>query len=156
MKTANRAISSIFNTASPAETMRLAAAFARRLRGGEIIFLRGPIGAGKTVFVQGLAKALGMKAAPISASFTLMREYRSAKARLFHIDLFRLAPKDIANLGLETLLEVESAVIAAEWPDASGEFFPPDRLELEFALTGADGRKITAAAHGPSSRKLLK
>jgi tRNA threonylcarbamoyladenosine biosynthesis protein TsaE len=155
MKTANRAASNIFNSASPAQTMRLAAAFARRLKGGEIIFLRGPIGAGKTVFVQGLAKTLGMKAAPSSASFNLMREYRSAKARLFHIDLFRLSTKDIANLGLETLLEDEGAIIAAEWPDPACDFLPQDRLELEFALSGGDNRVITAKACGPKARRLI-
>ncbi|MFA5160943.1 MAG: tRNA (adenosine(37)-N6)-threonylcarbamoyltransferase complex ATPase subunit type 1 TsaE [Elusimicrobiales bacterium] len=153
MRTAAPKVSSISDSA--AATRRLAARLARRLRGGEIIFLRGPIGAGKTVFVQGLAKALGVKTAPSSASFNLMRQYRSPKLRLFHIDLFRLNSGETANLGLETLLEDPAAVIAAEWPDPAADFLPQDRLEIEIKLLAGGKRRITAAARGPLSGRLL-
>ena len=78
---------------SPEETLALARRFARALKGGEIVFLRGPIGAGKTVFVKGVAAALGLKSSPTSASFSLMKEYKNKRNRLFHIDLFRLCYK---------------------------------------------------------------
>jgi tRNA threonylcarbamoyladenosine biosynthesis protein TsaE len=156
MKTANRTTSSIFETASAAETMKLAARMARRLKGGEIILLRGPIGAGKTVFVQGLAKALGMTAQPVSASFNLMREYHGPQARMFHIDLFRLEEKDMANLGIEEILEDETAIIAAEWPDPATDLLPPDRLEIDITLRQGDARKIKLRAAGPRSEALLK
>ena len=62
-------------THSRQETLLLAAHFAQLLRGGEIVFLRGPIGAGKTVFVKGIAAALGLKSSPTSASFSLMKKF---------------------------------------------------------------------------------
>ena len=155
MKTANHTALNIFKTSSPAGTLKLAARLARKLSGGEVLFLRGPIGAGKTVLVQGLAKALGMTGRPTSASFNLMREYRSAKARLFHIDLFRLSESDIANLGLEEILEDDNAIIAAEWPDPAALLLPQDRLEIDIALTEGDGREISLRATGPRSEALL-
>ncbi|PIP16503.1 MAG: tRNA (adenosine(37)-N6)-threonylcarbamoyltransferase complex ATPase subunit type 1 TsaE, partial [bacterium (Candidatus Ratteibacteria) CG23_combo_of_CG06-09_8_20_14_all_48_7] len=64
-------------TRSPEETKKLASRIARRLKGGEIIVLTGPLGAGKTVFVKGLAKGLGMKEKLVrSPSFVLLAEYR--------------------------------------------------------------------------------
>jgi len=145
----------IFETACSADTRKLAAKLARKLRGGELIFLRGPIGAGKTVFVQGLAAALGVKSAPASASFNLVREYHSKKFKLFHIDLFRLREGDLANLGLEQLLEDSSAIIAAEWPDPAALFLPQDRLEIDIKLMGGDKRLLTARAYGPVSARIL-
>ena len=75
-------------SSSRQQTLAIAARFSRVLQGGEIIFLRGPIGAGKTVFVKGLASALGLKSSPTSASFSLMKKYQNKSHRLFHIDLF--------------------------------------------------------------------
>ena len=104
-------------TTSREQTLALAAAFARALQGGEIIFLRGPIGAGKTVFVKGIASALGLKSSPTSASFSLLKEYKNKHTRLFHIDLFRLEEGEVFNLGFEEMLQDEHAIILAEWPD---------------------------------------
>ena len=64
-------------THSSAQTLALAERFSSALKGGEIVFLRGPIGAGKTVFVKGIAAALGLKSSPTSASFSLMKEYKN-------------------------------------------------------------------------------
>ena len=61
-------------TTSAEHTLAIARRFAGALQGGEIIFLKGPIGAGKTVFVKGVAQALGLKSSPTSASFSLMKE----------------------------------------------------------------------------------
>ena len=94
----------ILYTHSPEETTALAQKFADLLQGGEIIFLRGPIGAGKTIFVKGIAQALGLKSSPTSASFSLMKRYQNRKKILFHIDLFRLSEDEIFNLGKEYLL----------------------------------------------------
>ena len=68
---------------SRAHTLEIAGRFARALRGGEIVFLRGPIGAGKTVFVKGVAQALSLKSSPTSASFSLMKAYQNKNTRLF-------------------------------------------------------------------------
>ena len=135
-------------SSSREETLSLAARFARSLQGGEIIFLRGPIGAGKTVFVKGVAAALGLRSSPTSASFSLMKKYYNQSHRLFHVDLFRLEEGEVFNLGFEEMLEDETAIILAEWPDPIRNLLPQDRLEMEFVLKQQDKREILLRSFG--------
>ena len=137
-------------------TLALASRFAHSLKGGEIIFLRGPIGAGKTVFVKGIAAAMGLKSSPTSASFSLMKEYKNKNHRLFHIDLFRLEEGEVFNLGFEEMLEDEKAVILAEWPDPIRHMLPQDRLEMDFILKEGDEREIALHSFGRVSDALLE
>ena len=143
-------------TSSREQTLALAGQFAHALQGGEIVFLRGPIGAGKTVFVKGVAAALGLKSSPTSASFSLMKEYKNKKHRLFHIDLFRLEEGEVFNLGFEEMLEDEHAVILAEWPDPICRMLPQDRLEMNFVLRQGDEREIELVSFGPDSQRMLE
>lgn len=143
-------------TSSREETLALAARFARALKGGEIIFLRGPIGAGKTVFVKGIAAALGLKSSPTSASFSLMKKYHNKSHRLFHIDLFRLSEGEVFNLGFEEMLEDEQAIILAEWPDPIAHLLPQDRLEMDFVLQQGNVREIRLASFGRVSDLCLE
>ena len=155
------------HTASREETLSLATRFAKKLRGGEIIFLRGPIGAGKTVFVKGIAEALklknrpfskltGDKSSPTSVSFSLLKEYKNKQVRLFHIDLFRLEEGEVFNLGFEEMLEDERAIILAEWPDPIAYMLPADRLEIKVILEGSDHRTIEVSSYGRVSDALLE
>ena len=143
-------------TQSREHTLLLAAQFAQLLKGGEIVFLRGPIGAGKTVFVKGVAAALGLSGSPVSASFSLLKEYRNKTRRLFHIDLFRLEEGEVFNLGFEEMLEDEHAIILAEWPDPIARMLPADRLELNFVLEEGDERTLELSSFGPVSERLLE
>lgn len=147
--------SSIFKSHNEEDTKRLASFLAELVSGGEVIFLRGPIGAGKTTFVKGVAEAMGMPASPVSASFSLLKEYRNGNMTMYHIDLFRLKEADMANLGFEDMLENEKAVIFAEWPDPIAGMLSEDRLEIEFELLKGDDRRIKAEAHGAVSERLL-
>ena len=144
------------HTQSREQTLLLAAHFAQLLKGGEIVFLRGPIGAGKTVFVKGVAAALGLNSSPTSASFSLLKEYHNKTTRLFHIDLFRLEEGEVFNLGFEEMLEDEHAIILAEWPDPIAQMLPADRLELNFLLEEGDARTIELASFGGVSDRLLE
>ena len=145
-----------FDSTSAAKTEQLARCFARLLHGGEIVFLRGPIGAGKTIFVKAIAKALGLKSSPTSASFSLMKRYHKGKTTLFHIDLFRLSAGEVFNLGFEEMLEEEKAIILAEWPDPLARMLPADRLEMDFVLKGGDNRHISWQGFGPVSQQLAE
>lgn len=144
------------HTQSREETLLLAAQFAQLLKGGEIVFLRGPIGAGKTVFVKGVAAALGLSGSPTSASFSLLKKYQNKHTRLFHIDLFRLEEGEVFNLGFEEMLEDEHAIILAEWPDPLARMLPADRLELNFVLEEGDARTIELSSFGRVSDRLLE
>jgi len=144
------------HTHSPEQTLTLAQHFARLLKGGEIVFLRGPIGAGKTVFVKGVAASLGLKSSPTSASFSLLKKYQNKRTRLFHIDLFRLKEGEVFNLGFEEMLEDEQAIILAEWPDPIARMLPIDRLEMNFILQEGDERTLELKSFGRVSDRLLE
>lgn len=143
-----------FKSSCPADTARLAGLFAAQLRGGDSVFLEGPIGSGKTFFVRELAAALGAKKLPVSASFNLMRAYRG-RLKLYHFDLFRAGEADMENIGLDEYLGRADGITAVEWPAAAGVPGARDIISLEFALAGGDRRVISAAA-GPALAGLLE
>lgn len=139
--------SSIFRSGSPADTARLAGLFAGALRGGDALFLEGPIGAGKTFFVRELASALGARRLPVSASFNLMRAYRG-RLKLYHFDLFRAGEADMDNIGLDEYLGRADGITAVEWPAAAGEEAARAAVMINFELAGGDRRQIRVSA-GP-------
>lgn len=144
--------SSIFSVKSscPADTARLAGLFAAGLKGGDAIFLEGPIGSGKTFFVRELAAALGAKKLPVSASFNLMRAYRG-RLKLYHFDLFRAAEADMENIGLDEYLGRADGITAVEWP-AAAESRGQEPVRLEFELAGGD-RRIIKITPGEAGRR---
>ena len=92
----------IATTRSEAETAAVGRALADGLRSGAIVLLQGDLGAGKTVFVRGLAEGLGIDPLEVSSpTFTLIQEYRGGRLALHHVDLYRLAPREVADLGLD-------------------------------------------------------
>ena len=104
-------------TRSQEDTERLAEALAARLRAGDVLLLSGPLGAGKTAFVRGLARGLGIDADEVSSpTFTLLHEYRGGRLTLYHADLYRLERAATEDLGLEEVGATDG-VLAIEWPD---------------------------------------
>ena len=139
-------------TATEEETEALGVALARFLEAGDVIVLTGPLGAGKTRFVAGLARGMAAKARVRSPSFTLLNEYRGDRL-LLHLDLYRLEPREAQGLGLEE--QLERGVLVAEW----GEKLPPalrrDALTLRFEVLSETGRAITASGRGARGLELL-
>jgi tRNA threonylcarbamoyladenosine biosynthesis protein TsaE len=131
-------------TSSPAATRRLGARAADRLRGGEILLLWGPLGAGKTCFVQGLCAGLGVPDDVTSPSFNLLQEYHG-RLTVQHLDFYRLEPgADLADVGVEAVLdavEAGGAVLVVEWPEPLLPLLDA-RLEL-LALPGAAEQERT-------------
>jgi tRNA threonylcarbamoyladenosine biosynthesis protein TsaE len=135
-----------FRSSSPEDTARLAGLFAGALRGGTALFLEGPIGSGKTFFVRELARALGARRLPVSASFNLMRSY-SGRLKLYHFDLFRAGEADMENIGLDEYLGRPDGVTAVEWPGEAGAVYAGmEPLRFEFELAGGDSRIIKVSA----------
>ena len=101
-------------TKSPAGTHRAARSLLRGLGPGSVIALHGELGSGKTCFVQGLARALGIAEPVASPTFTLVHEYRG-RLSLYHVDLYRIAgPREAQNLGLDEYLDVKYACIGIQ------------------------------------------
>jgi tRNA threonylcarbamoyladenosine biosynthesis protein TsaE len=108
------------------ETAAFAAELAANLQPGAVLLLSGPLGAGKTAFVRGLAAGLGIDPEDVSSpTFTLVHEYRGGRLTLYHADLYRLERTAAEDLGLEEKA-VAAGVLAIEWPD-----------RLTHTLTGA-------------------
>lgn len=105
----------VATTYSEEETFELAEKIAARLVGGEVIFLNGRLGAGKTAFTKGLAKSLGITQTVTSPTFTIMKEY-AGRLKLYHFDLYRIEDaEDLTELGLNELLFDKEAVCVIEW-----------------------------------------
>ena len=104
-------------THSEEETIAAGRDLAARVQPGDIVLLTGDLGAGKTAFVRGLAEGLGIDPAEVtSPTFTLIQEYSGGRLVLYHVDLYRLKPIEVDDLGLEELT-IEGGVTAIEWPD---------------------------------------
>jgi tRNA threonylcarbamoyladenosine biosynthesis protein TsaE len=98
-------------------TQEIARQIASTLRPGDVLLLSGDLGAGKTIFVRGLAEGLGIDPGDVSSpTFTLVHEYRGGRLTLYHADLYRLEKTATDDLGLEEI-GVHDGVLAIEWPD---------------------------------------
>ena len=130
---------------SPTETFDLGNRVGRRLIGGEILLLTGPLGAGKTIFVKGIASALGIDPEEVtSPSFTLVNPY-DGRLSLYHIDLYRLDEGASAAhaVDLDELLANEKAVIVIEWADRLGSYpLPSNVWRITISGDGDDPRML--------------
>ncbi len=133
--------SSRSETASEAETAAAGESLGRELGAGDVVLLYGDLGAGKTAFVRGLARGLGANPDEVSSpTFTLVQEYAGPAVVLYHVDLYRLAPAEIDDLGLEDLVSGDG-VVAIEWADRwSGR--PDDVTEVRITDAGDERRSI--------------
>ena len=143
-------ITGTFHTNSEGETHALAERLARSLRGGDVIALRGALGAGKTAFVRGLAAGLGIDADVSSPTFTLVQEYRSAGSPvLYHFDMYRVTNEDsLETTGFYDYLNT-GGVIAVEWSEQIGWAIPPGAVTAEILATGSESRVITISGGRP-------
>jgi len=129
-------------TRSQEETEQLAGTLAAELQAGDVVLLSGPLGAGKTAFVRGLARGLGIDPEDVSSpTFTLVHDYRGGRLRLFHADLYRLGAGGAEDLGLDEL-GVNDGVLAIEWPDRLGHAFR-DAIEVDIAIEDETSRRIS-------------
>jgi len=114
---------------------------ARVLGAGGVVLLFGELGAGKTAFVRGLARGLGAEPEDVSSpTFTLVQEYRGGRLPLYHVDLYRLEPAEIADLGLDEMIDGDG-VVAIEWADRWRDR-PNDAIEVTIRDAGDNRRTI--------------
>ena len=128
-------------TASEQETEQAGEHLGRQLARGSVVLLHGDLGAGKTAFVRGMARGLGADPGDVSSpTFTIIQEYAGTNATLYHVDLYRLTPPEIEDLGLDDLIE-SGQVVAIEWAERwPGR--PSGVTEVAIEHLGGDARRI--------------
>lgn len=135
----------VWESRSEADTAGLAQRVATLLRPGDVLRLNGPLGAGKTRFVQGLAAALGTGGGVVSPTFSLIHEY-DGPVPLIHIDAYRLRDSDeFRELGGEELL-VSPSILCIEWADRIADVLLPDALWIDIQPVGPTARRLRLSA----------
>ena len=115
------------------ETQKFASEFSKTIEVGSIISLNGNLGAGKTTFVQGFARGMGIKQNVGSPTFKLVSEYSGEKMNLFHVDCYRLIGiEDFLNMGGENLLLPENGVCLFEWANIISGVLPSNTITIDF------------------------
>lgn len=132
----------IYITNSESETEQIGAAFARELCPGSVIAMYGDLGAGKTAFIRGMARGLGIDCRVSSPTFTIVNEYPGDPA-LIHFDMYRLtSADDLFDIGWEDYIS-RGAICAVEWSENVSDAFFGDERTVTIEKTGDCNRKIT-------------
>lgn len=128
-------------TNSVEETEQLGAQLAQKLPGGSVIAFTGDLGAGKTAFVRGLARGLGIDERVTSPTFTIVNEYEGGVRPLFHFDLYRLGGADeLFDIGWEDYL-ARGGICAVEWSERAGEAME-DCVRVDISRGAHDGQRV--------------
>ena len=133
---------SVYYTNSEAETEAVGAALAADLPGGSVVAMYGDLGAGKTAFVRGMARGMGLDCRVSSPTFTIVNEYLGRR-ELIHFDMYRLSGADeLFDIGWEDYL-ARGAVCAVEWSENVEDAFFGDEIRVRIEKLSDTGRKIT-------------
>ena len=127
---------------SETETQGLAAKMVPAFRPDDLVVLTGPLGAGKTAFVRGLAKAMGLDEDNVnSPSYTIINEYPGEKP-LYHFDLYRLGDSsELVEIGWDDYLE-KNGLVVVEWGEMAGEYLPDKYYQIKFEIIDDTQRQI--------------
>ena len=132
----------VFHSKSEAETEAIGADFARDLPGGTVVAMYGDLGAGKTAFVRGMARGMGLDCRVSSPTFTIVNEYLGRR-ELIHFDMYRLSSADeLFDIGWEDYLS-RGGVCAVEWSENVSDAFWGDEINVRIEKTGENERTIT-------------
>lgn len=132
------------------ETIAAGEHLAQALGPGDVVLLYGQLGAGKTAFVRGLARGLGAAPDDVSSpTFTLIHEYAARRLTLYHVDLYRLEPVEVDDLGLDELIAGDG-IVAIEWAERwAGR--PDAAVEVTIQDDGEESRRIRIQTAGGAS-----
>jgi len=132
-----------FSSTSSDETEAIAARLARSLVPGDVVTVSGELGSGKTTFVRGACRALGVTAPVTSPTYTIGHRYEG-EPDVSHLDLYRFTAVSQAEWGdLEPYFD--DAIVFVEWPEAARGGLPPVRAEVRLEHAGESSRRITIA-----------
>ena len=141
---------------STLHTERLGERLGRNAAPGDVFALWGELGSGKTVLARGIAIGLGIDEREISSpTFVILHEHLRGRMPLFHLDLYRLSPADLASTGWEETVDA-GGVAVIEWPDRIGDALPTDRVDVRLEHVADTKRRVALEATGERSRRILE
>jgi len=149
-------LAAAFASESEAETRALGGALGERLEAGDVVALRGELGAGKTVFVKGVAAGLGIDPETVTSPTFTFVHFHQGRRPLFHVDLYRIErPEAVEGIGWDEAVG-GGGVAVVEWADRAGAWLTAERLEVQLAVTGETARRIEMAAFGDRHQAHLR
>jgi tRNA threonylcarbamoyladenosine biosynthesis protein TsaE len=135
-------------SSSPEETEAIAADLAQRLRPGDVVTVSGELGTGKTTFVRGACRGLGVEGPVTSPTYTIGHRYHGRDGDVSHLDLYRFRGLSAAEWGdLEPYFD--DAIVFVEWPEAGVDALPPPRLAVRIAYGKGDARIVAVSDADP-------
>ncbi|KJS88872.1 MAG: hypothetical protein JM58_00165 [Peptococcaceae bacterium BICA1-8] len=139
----------------PEETEYIGKRMAKFLKPGDFISLNGDLGAGKTVFSQGIAKGLGIEESITSPTFTIIQEYYSGRVPFYHMDVYRLNSSDeMEDLGYEEYFYGQGITVV-EWGNSVADILPEEYLNIEIRQ-GNEGREFCFSPKGKHYERLVE
>ena len=142
-------------TKTPQELAYLGSRMAQLVEPGDFLALDGDLGAGKTLFTQGMAEGLGVTDDISSPTFTIIHEYESGRLPLYHMDVYRLKhPEEMYDLGYEEYFYGEGVTVV-EWAQIIEPLLPDEYLAMEIAVV-PEGRELRLVAHGARYEHLIE
>lgn len=139
-----------YDTASPDQTKEHAARFAELLSAGDVVVLRGELGAGKTQFAKGIARGFWLDEEEVaSPTYALVNEYDikmndGSDGKLYHLDCYRFEkPEELLELGVEEYLYPKQAISIIEWPQRIEQYLPEHYIDVHIEELAPMGRKIS-------------
>ncbi len=137
-----------------AATLSLGERLARAVQPGDVIFLSGALGAGKTTLTRGVLRGLGFGGRVKSPTYTLVELYEVSRLHLYHFDFYRFAdPQEWLESGFRDLFN-EANLCLVEWPEKAGDLLPPSDLTIHLQATPQMGREVQMQSHSPRGQAL--
>jgi len=143
-----------YTSRSEEDTMEIAENLESEKFPGMVICLDGELGSGKTVFVKGFAKALGLNETITSPTFSLVKEYPDGEMPLYHMDVYRLDDAK-EDFGLKDYLNQDGVVII-EWPEMIQDQLPEERLDIRFKIIDENTRVLVFTPYGEKYEDLCQ
>ena len=129
---------------SEKESKEIAGKFAKTLKGGEIICYTGEVGAGKTMFTQGICNELGVTSYVNSPSYIILNEYKGQKFNIFHYDLYRISSTyELTEIGFYDFSGKKENITIVEWSEMLEDEKPEERIEINIKILSVEKREIT-------------
>lgn len=143
-----------FTSHSEEETLELAQNFESEKFPNMVICLNGELGSGKTLFVKGIANALGITESITSPTFTIVKEYNNGEMPLYHFDVYRL-DGDTSSIGIEEYFS-KNGIVVIEWANTIKDVLPEERLDIKFKVVGENKRVLVITPYGSKYEELCE